>query len=51
MKEFFENYVAIPLGILLLVFLAPTVAIGGVTLAFHLAGYLPEMGICKKVGK
>ena len=49
MRDFFDNYVAAPLGILLFLFIAPTVIVGGFTLALHLAGHLPEMGICQKV--
>jgi len=41
MKDFFENYVAIPLGILLLIFLAPTVVLGGLKLAAALFADTP----------
>jgi hypothetical protein len=51
MKDFFEEYLAIPLGILLMIFIAPTVVLGGATFAAHVFGVLPEMGICQKVKK
>jgi hypothetical protein len=51
MKKFFEEYLAIPLSIVLLILITPTVMLGGLTLAFHLAGILPEMGICRTVEK
>jgi len=51
MKKFFDEYVAVPLGLLLFLLIAPTMTFGGLAIAFHLAGYLPEMGICRKVGK
>ena len=51
MKDFFQDYLAIPLSFLLLLLFAPTVMLGGLTIAFHIAGVLPEMGICQKVEK
>jgi len=51
MKDFFKNYAAIPLSILLFLLIAPTVMLGGLTIAFHIAGVLPEMGICQKEEK
>jgi hypothetical protein len=51
MREFFDKYIAVPLGLLLFLLIAPTMTFGGLAIAFHLAGYLPEMGICRKVEK
>jgi hypothetical protein len=47
MKDFFEDYVAIPLGILLLIFLAPTIMIGGLNLAAILFADTPACGVKK----
>jgi hypothetical protein len=41
MRSFFEEYVAIPLCVLLLFFLAPTVMLGGLKLATTLFGIAP----------
>jgi len=41
MKDFFENYAAIPLSILLFVLIAPTVMLGGIKLATTLFDMTP----------
>jgi hypothetical protein len=51
MKEFFDKYIAVPIGLLLFLLIAPTISFVGLAIVFHLAGYLPEMGICRKVEK
>ena len=38
MKDFFEDYLAIPLGALLVLFLTPSVMVGGFTIADHIFG-------------
>jgi hypothetical protein len=47
MKDFFEEYVAIPLGILLLIFIAPTVVLGGLNLAATLFANNPVCEVKK----
>jgi len=49
MKDFFDEYVAVPLAILLFTLMSPTAMIAGVSIGLHFAGYLPDMDICKKV--
>jgi hypothetical protein len=41
MKDFFKNYAAIPLSILLLLLIAPTVMLGGIKLATTLFDMTP----------
>jgi hypothetical protein len=48
MKNFFDEYLAIPTALLFLLFLMPTVFIGGLTFAIHLFGFLPDSGLCEK---
>jgi hypothetical protein len=48
MKTLIENYVVLPVAILGLIFISPTVVIGGVALSVYLAGHLPDTGFCKK---
>jgi len=47
MKSFFEEYVAIPLGILLLIFLMPTMVFGGLKLAATLVDMTPACEVRK----
>ena len=47
MKSFFEEYVAIPLGILLLIFIAPTAVFGGLKLATTLVDMTPACEVRK----
>ncbi len=47
MKSFFEEYVAIPLGILLLIFLMPTMVFGGLKLATTLFNVSPTCEVRK----
>jgi hypothetical protein len=47
MKSFFEEYVAIPLCVLLLFFLAPTVMLGGLKLAATLVDMTPACEVRK----
>ena len=47
MKDFFEEYVAIPLCVLLLAFLAPTVMFGGLKLAQTLFDLTPACEVRK----
>jgi hypothetical protein len=46
-KSFFEEYVAIPLGILLLIFIAPTAVLGGLKLATTLFDMTPACEVRK----
>ena len=48
MKDFFDDYLAMPLGILVFLFITPTVILGGFTLAGHVFGFLPDSGLCQK---
>jgi hypothetical protein len=48
MKAIIEDYIILPVAILGLIFISPTVVIGGLTLSVYLAGHLPDTGICKK---
>jgi hypothetical protein len=48
MRNLFEDYVAIPFSILLMLFLAPTVMIGGITIVPHIFGVLPDSPLCEK---
>jgi hypothetical protein len=48
MKNFFDEYLAIPFAIALLIFLMPTVFLGGLTFATHLFGFLPNSALCEK---
>ncbi len=41
MKYFFQEYLAIPLAVMLMVFVAPTVMFGGLKLATTLFGAAP----------
>ncbi len=47
MRSFFEEYVAIPLGILLLIFIAPTAVLGGLKLAATLVDLSPACEVSK----
>jgi hypothetical protein len=47
MKSFFEEYVAIPLNILLLIFLMPSMVLGGLKLATTLFGVAPACEVRK----
>jgi hypothetical protein len=47
MKSFFEEYVTIPLGILLLIFIAPTAVLGGLKLAATLVDMTPACEVRK----
>jgi hypothetical protein len=47
MRSFFEEYVAIPLGILLLIFIAPTAVLGGLKLAATLVDLAPACEVRK----
>jgi len=51
MKYFFQDYLAMPLSILLFLLIAPTVMLGGVIFATHILGVLPDTGICQKMEK
>lgn len=46
-KSFFEDYLAMPLGILLFLLIAPTVMYGGVKLAITLFGDAPSCEVRK----
>jgi hypothetical protein len=48
MRGIFEQYFAIPLSIIVFLFLMPTVFLGGLTFATHLFGFLPNSGLCEK---
>jgi hypothetical protein len=48
MKNFFDIYLAMPLGILVFLFIIPTVASGGFAFAGHVFGFLPDSGLCQK---
>ena len=48
MKDFFDDYLAVPLGILVFLFITPTVILGGFTFAGHIFGFLPDSGLCQK---
>jgi hypothetical protein len=47
MKDFIEDYLAIPLGALLVVFLTPSVMVGGVKLALTLIDLTPVCEVRK----
>jgi hypothetical protein len=47
MRNFFEDYLAIPLGILLFLLIAPTVMYGGVKLAYHIFDIAPACEVKK----
>ncbi len=47
MKYFFQDYLAMPIIILLFLLIAPTV----IVFATHILGVLPDTGICQKVEK
>ena len=48
MKYFFQEYLAIPLAVMLMLLLAPTVMLGGITIAAHIFGVLPDSPLCEK---
>ena len=48
MKNFFDVYLAVPLGILVFLFIMPTVILGGFAFAGHVFGFLPDSGLCQK---
>jgi hypothetical protein len=47
MKNFFEDYLAMPLGVLLFLVIAPTVMLGGVKLALTLIDLTPACEVRK----
>jgi hypothetical protein len=47
MKNFFEDYLAMPLGVLLFLVIAPTVMLGGVKLALTLIDLTPVCEVRK----
>lgn len=47
MKDFFQEYLAIPLAVMLMVFLAPTVMFGGLKLAQTLFDMTPACEVRK----
>jgi hypothetical protein len=47
MKYFFQEYLAIPLSILLLIFIAPTAVLGGLKLAATLVDLTPACEVRK----
>jgi hypothetical protein len=47
MKNFFKDYLAMPLGILLFLVIAPTVMLGGVKLALTLIDLTPVCEVRK----
>lgn len=50
-KDFFDEYAAIPFAILLFIFFAPTVMVGGFVFASYVFGVLPNTPLCEKVEK
>ncbi len=50
-KKFFDGYAAIPFAILLFIFFAPTVMVGGFMFASYVFGVLPDTALCEKVEK
>jgi hypothetical protein len=48
MRDFFQEYLAIPFAIMVMLFLAPTVMLGGITIASHIFGVLPDSPLCEK---
>jgi len=47
MKNFFEDYLAMPLGVLLFLVIAPTVMLGGMKLALTLIDLTPVCEVRK----
>ena len=47
MKYFFQEYLAMPLSILLFLVIAPTVMYGGVKLAYHIFNIAPACEVKK----
>jgi len=47
MKYFFQEYLAMPLSILLFLVIAPTVMYGGVKLAYHIFDIAPACEVKK----
>jgi len=47
MRNFFKDYLAMPLGILLLIFIAPTAVLGGLKLAATLVDLTPACEVKK----
>jgi hypothetical protein len=48
MREFINDYIIMPVSVLLFLFLTPTVTLSGFILAGHVFGFLPESGLCQR---
>ena len=47
MKDFFEEYLAVPFALLLVIFIAPTILLGGLKLATTLFDEIPSCEVRK----
>lgn len=51
MKQFVDNYIAVPFAILVFCFLAPLVGMSGLIFTAHVFKFLPDSGFCNPVKK